>query len=83
MRPATNSDFPGVPEWQVSQWFNTDTALRVADLRGRAVLVHAVQMLCPGCVSQVLPQAAQVHQNRAAPASPSSACIRCSSITRP
>ena len=37
-----------LPEWQVAQWFNTGQPLRVADLRGQVVLIHAFQMLCPG-----------------------------------
>ena len=51
-----------MPEWEVAQWFNTEQALRVADLRGQVVLVHAFQMLCPGCVIHAIPQARQVHQ---------------------
>ncbi|MGB6100419.1 MAG: redoxin domain-containing protein [Comamonas sp.] len=50
------------PEWDVSRWFNTDHALRLADLRGQVVLVEAFQMLCPGCVSFALPMARKVHQ---------------------
>ncbi len=45
------------PDWTVSQWFNTDRALQLADLRGRVVVLHAFQMLCPGCVTHGLPQA--------------------------
>lgn len=45
------------PELSVSRWFNTDTPLRLADLRGRPVLLHAFQMLCPGCVTRGTPQA--------------------------
>jgi peroxiredoxin len=48
------------PEWQVSQWFNTDRALGLADFRGRVVVLHAFQMLCPGCVQSGLPQAQRV-----------------------
>jgi peroxiredoxin len=55
-----------MPEWQVSRWFNTPAPLRVADLRGRVVLIHAFQMLCPGCVSQAIPQALKVHRTFAA-----------------
>ncbi len=45
------------PEWQAARWFNTDAAPSVAALRGRVVLLHAFQMLCPGCVQHGLPQA--------------------------
>lgn len=46
----------------VSQWFNTDTEIRLADLRGKVILLEAFQMLCPGCVSHGLPQAQSVHE---------------------
>jgi peroxiredoxin len=45
------------PEWQTTDWLNTPEPLRLADLRGRVVLLHAFQMLCPGCVARGLPQA--------------------------
>ncbi len=45
------------PPWTISHWFNTQAPLTLESLRGRAVLAVAFQMLCPGCVSQGLPQA--------------------------
>ena len=54
--------WPSMPEWDIAQWFNTDQPLRVADLRGQVVLIHASQMLCPGCVMHAIPQARQVHE---------------------
>ena len=50
------------PELQVGQWFNQDQALTLADLRGKVVVLHAFQMLCPGCVSHGVPQAERVHR---------------------
>ncbi len=50
------------PEWTTSQWFNTDQPLSLVQLRGRVVVLHAFQMLCPGCVSHGLPQAERVHR---------------------
>src|ERR1700761_2194689 len=44
------------PEIAVSRWFNTGTPLTLSGLRGRPVLLHAFQMLCPGCVSHGTPQ---------------------------
>src|SRR6201990_1346647 len=41
----------------VSRWVNTSALLTVAGLRGRPVLLHAFQMLCPGCVAHGTPQA--------------------------
>lgn len=51
-----------LPDWRVSRWFNTEGPLRLADLRGRVVLIHAFQMLCPGCVTHGLPLAAKTHE---------------------
>jgi len=48
------------PEWRTVRWFNTDTALTLADFRGRVVVLHAFQMLCPGCVAHGVPQAQRV-----------------------
>lgn len=44
-------------EWTMAHWLNTPAAITLDSLRGRAVLAVAFQMLCPGCVSQGLPQA--------------------------
>jgi hypothetical protein len=52
----------GPPEWQVGEWLNADKPLSLASLRGKVVLLHAFQMLCPGCVSYGLPQAERVRQ---------------------
>ena len=45
------------PELAVSHWFNTSEPITLQSLRGRVVLLHAFQMLCPGCVSHGTPQA--------------------------
>ena len=45
------------PEIQASEWLNTDTDLSLSGLRGRVVVLHAFQMLCPGCVTHGIPQA--------------------------
>ena len=57
-----SSDAPAMPEWEVSQWFNTPKPIRVADLRGQVVVVHAFQMLCPGCVIHAIPQSRKLHE---------------------
>ena len=49
------------PELSVSEWLNTEKPLTLADLRGRPVLLHAFQMLCPGCVSHGTPQTQRAH----------------------
>lgn len=51
---------PMAPEWRTTEWLNTPEPLTLAALRGRVVMVCAFQMLCPGCVSQGLPQAQRV-----------------------
>lgn len=45
------------PEISVSRWFNAKSPITLESLRGRVVLLHAFQMLCPGCVSHGIPQA--------------------------
>jgi len=56
---------PIAPEWQVEVWLNTQAPLELPQLRGRVVLLHAFQMLCPGCVSHAVPQAERVHREYA------------------
>ena len=51
---------PMAPEWQTSAWFNTPAPLDLAQLRGKVVMLHAFQMLCPGCVARAIPQAKRV-----------------------
>lgn len=48
------------PEWSIERWLNTPVPLRLADFRGRVVVLHAFQMLCSGCVRHSLPQIARV-----------------------
>jgi len=52
-------DAPGrpAPAWVTREWFHTREPLQLAELRGRVVVLHAFQMLCPGCVQHGLPQA--------------------------
>ncbi|WP_083194281.1 redoxin domain-containing protein [Leisingera sp. JC1] len=51
------------PELQVSEWFNTNKDLRLSDLKGKAVLIEAFQMLCPGCVLHGIPLAQKVQRH--------------------
>jgi thiol-disulfide isomerase/thioredoxin len=48
------------PPWQTTTWLNSDGPLGLEHFRGRVVLLHAFQMLCPGCVAHALPQAQRV-----------------------
>ncbi|MBM3367181.1 MAG: redoxin domain-containing protein [Betaproteobacteria bacterium] len=52
-RPAT--------EWRVAEWLNSASPLSLQALRGKVVVLHAFQMLCPGCVQHGLPQAQRIH----------------------
>jgi hypothetical protein len=60
--PARPSDpVRDAPEWDTTQWFNTDAPLSLKVLRGNVIVLHAFQMLCPGCVARGIPQAQRVH----------------------
>jgi hypothetical protein len=50
------------PPLQVSQWFNTAEPITLDGLRGRVVVLHTFQMLCPGCIAHGIPQALRVHE---------------------
>jgi hypothetical protein len=52
-------DAPLAPPWHTSHWLGGPPRT-LESLRGRVVFLHAFQMLCPGCVSRALPQAARV-----------------------
>jgi len=53
---------PLAPELHSSAWLNCRQAPHLSSLRGKVILLHAFQMLCPGCVSHGLPQASAVAQ---------------------
>jgi peroxiredoxin len=65
--PATHGSFglelPGqpAPPWTTREWFGIDAAVQLVDLRGKVVVLHAFQMLCPACVHHGLPQAQRIH----------------------
>ena len=54
------------PEWRTTEWLNTPAPLTLERLRGRVVMLHAFQMLCPGCVAHGIPQAKEIHRQFAA-----------------
>ncbi len=49
------------PPLEIASWLNTVEALDLASLRGRVIVLHAFQMLCPGCVLHGVPQAQRIH----------------------
>ena len=57
-----NKNYKLAPALEVSDWLNTDTPLQLSQLRGKIIVLHAFQMLCPGCVSHGIPQAAAIHE---------------------
>lgn len=58
LTPADRS--VAAPEWEVDEWMNHRGDLSLTSLRGRVVVVHAFQMLCPGCVVHGIPQAQRI-----------------------
>ena len=54
--------FETAPPLEIGEWINTPGPLSLSGLRGHVVMLHAVQMLCPGCVSHGLPQASKVRE---------------------
>lgn len=62
MRPHDLPVLGPAPPIEAAAWLNTGTPLVLDDLRGRVVLLHAFQMLCPGCVLHGVPQVQRVAQ---------------------
>jgi peroxiredoxin len=49
------------PDLKIQEWLNTTESISLKELQGRVVVLHAFQMLCPGCVSHGVPQAMKIH----------------------
>ncbi|MBI5691422.1 MAG: redoxin family protein [Verrucomicrobia bacterium] len=58
--PAVSA--PLAPPISAALWLNTPEPVTLAQLRGRVVVLHAFQMLCPGCVTHGLPQAVEIQR---------------------
>lgn len=58
-----NQTFTTAPELETSAWLNTPSPLELAQLRGKVIVLHAFQMLCPGCVSHGIPQATEIQKS--------------------
>jgi peroxiredoxin len=50
------------PPWRIAEWLNAPAPLDLEAQRGHVVVACAFQMLCPGCVSQAIPQLKAVHE---------------------
>ena len=48
------------PPFHISEWVQGGPGLTLADFRGKVLAIEVFQMLCPGCVSHGLPQAARI-----------------------
>lgn len=57
----TDTARPLAPPLVVERWFNIDQPITLESLRGRIVVLHAFQMLCPGCVANAIPQARKLN----------------------
>lgn len=55
-------NFGPIGELDVSEWIGEPPAPTMAGVRGSVVAIEAFQMLCPGCVTHGLPQAARLHR---------------------
>lgn len=53
---------PLAPPWRIAHWLNTPVPLELESLRGKVVVLHAFQMLCPACVTHGLPQAVNIRK---------------------
>ena len=58
-----NAEFPAAPPLRVSQWLNSHQAITLEELRGKVVVIHMFQMLCPACVMHATPQAVRMWQH--------------------
>ena len=59
---ANSSNLITAKELQISAWINSDAPLTISGLKGKIVVIHAFQMLCPGCVSHGIPQTVAIEQ---------------------
>ena len=50
------------PELDAVALLNTHKPIRLTELKGNVVVIHAFQMLCPDCVSHGIPQASAIHE---------------------
>ncbi len=63
MTKATTHNYASLaPDLQISDWLNTPQPLTLASLRGKVVVLHAFQMLCPGCVQLGIPQVQRIYE---------------------
>ena len=54
------------PEITASRWLNSDKKISLKDYKGKVIIVAAFQILCPGSVKYLLPQAMRIRKAFAA-----------------
>lgn len=60
MNPLFLANPAAAPDWKVIGWIDADHGPQLTDLLGKVVVLHAFQMLCPGCVLHGVPQVARL-----------------------
>ncbi|MEM1371105.1 MAG: redoxin domain-containing protein [Pseudomonadota bacterium] len=60
MKDTIEFDPEAPPEWDVSHWFNSASAISLGDLRGRVVAMIMFQTHCHGSRHYALPQAQRI-----------------------
>ncbi len=51
------------PDWHIAEWLGAGAPPGIAALRGKVIVLHAFQLLCPACVHHGLPQAQRIRAN--------------------
>lgn len=55
-----HKDNDPAPELKTVLWFNTEREIKIEDCRGKVIVLHTFQMLCPSCVLHGLPQTQRI-----------------------
>jgi len=50
------------PNLEIQEWLNTNKEISLDSLKGKVVIIHAFQMLCPGCVQHSIPQVKRLYE---------------------
>jgi Redoxin len=48
------------PDWRIAEWIGAGAPADLAALRGKVIVLHAFQLLCPACVHHGIPQAQRI-----------------------
>lgn len=50
------------PNLEIQEWLNINKEISLDSLKGKVVIIHAFQMLCPGCVQHSIPQSKRLYE---------------------